>query len=477
MAEGLKKMLHGLEEVVDAFRDAMQDGKVARVITHNDADGLSAGGIIHRGLTRRGYPVHTRSIKQLEEKMLIELSKENPEVLVFVDLGSGLLQEMDKHLSGKEVFVLDHHQPREGETLVHMVNPHLYGIDGSKEVSGAGMAYLFARALREENKDLADLAVVGAVGDIQDSEGKFIGVNEEILGDAVAAGVVRVEKDLRLFGRQTRPLFKAIELTTEPFIPGLSGNEAGCIQFLGDLDIPIKKNGAYTMLADLDREERKRLTTALILKMIEHRVPPRLAEAIIGDVYTLLKEKKRTPLRDAKEYATLLNGCGKHESNGIGLAVTMGDRAGLYEKSLEMLREHKSYLANCYSWVSGNIDRIKDGGVVYSFHAGEEISENVIGTVASMVINSRVLSPIKPIIAFSLSEDGAVKVSARGTRELIEAGLNLGKAMQYAAKKTGGEGGGHDIAAGAKIEKGREEAFLKHAQEEIGRQLNNESQS
>jgi RecJ-like exonuclease len=419
--------------------------------------------------------VHTRSVKQLEEKVVREIAEEDCRVLIFVDLGSGQMAEIEKHLSDREVFVFDHHQPKEVGDNVYHVNPHPFGIDGSREISGAGMAYLFARTLKKENRDLADLAVVGAVGDIQDAEGRLTGVNKEILRDAVEAGVVRVEKDLRLFGRQTRPLYKAIEYTTEPFIPGLSGSESACIQFLSDLDIPLKKNG-YTMLADLSRDERQRLTTALILKMIEHRIPPRLAESIVGDVYTLLREEKRTPLRDAKEYATLLNGCGKHESNGVGLAIALGERSGLYEKSLELLREHKNYLSSCYRWISSNLDRVKDGEVLYYFHAEKEINENVIGTVANMVLNSRVLNPVKPIIAFSETEDGGIKVSARATRELVEVGLNLGKAMLYASEKTRGEGGGHDIAAGAKIEKGMEDEFLKYAKEEIRRQLVHESQ-
>jgi RecJ-like exonuclease len=470
-------MLREFREASKVFRELMETGRVVRVITHNDADGLSSGAIIHKSLAREGLPVHTRSVKQLEEKVVKEIADEAPEVLIFVDLGSGQLEEIREHLAGKGVFIFDHHQPKEvkDENFFH-INPHPHGIDGAREVSGAGMAYLFAKALKEENRDLADLAIVGAVGDIQDSEGELVGVNREILRDAVEAGVVRVEKDLRLFGRQTRPLYKAIEYTTEPFIPGLSGSESASIQFLSDLDIPLKKDDGYTMLADLSRDERQRLTTALILKMIEHHIPPRFAESIVGDVYTLLREEKRTPLRDAKEYATLLNGCGKHESNGIGLAIALGERSKLYEKSLELLREHKSYLSDCYKWISNNLDRIKDEEVLYYFHAKKEINENVIGTVANMVLNSRTLSPIKPIIAFSEAEDGGVKVSARGTRELIEAGLNLGKAMLYASEKTRGEGGGHDIAAGAKIEKGREAEFLKYVKEEIRRQLGYESE-
>jgi RecJ-like exonuclease len=136
-----------------------------------------------------------------------------------------------------------------------------------------------------------------------------------------------------------------------------------------------------------------------------------------------------------------------------------------------MLKAHKGYLSECYTWIRENHERIKDGEVLYYFHVEDEIDENVIGTVASMVLNSRSLDPIKPIIAFSYTKEGDVKVSSRGTKELIKKGLNLGKAMQIASEKIGGEGGGHDIAAGAKIDKGKEDEFLECVKEEIRRQL------
>jgi RecJ-like exonuclease len=141
-----------------------------------------------------------------------------------------------------------------------------------------------------------------------------------------------------------------------------------------------------------------------------------------------------------------------------------------------MLKKHKSYLFSCYGWISQNMDRIKDREVLYYFHADGDINENVIGTVASMVLNSRILITIKPILAFTKTNDGFIKVSSRGTKELVEKGLNLGKVMSYASKKIGGEGGGHDIAAGAKIEKGKEEEFLKYAEEEIRRQIAHEGE-
>ncbi|MEE9474817.1 MAG: DHH family phosphoesterase [Candidatus Hydrothermarchaeaceae archaeon] len=469
----MTRMAREFKEASKLLMEHLQNGKVPRVMTHNDADGITAGAIAHKGLLREGYPAQTQVVKQLKEDIIAGLGKEDVQLVIFTDMGSGQLPEIREHLLDKSfVIVIDHHEPKEveHENLVHL-NPHFHGIDGAREISGSGMSYLFFKALNKKNTDFSALAVVGALGDIQDADGKLIGPNSEILKDGTKAGVLKAEKDLRLFGRQTRPLYKALEYTTEPFIPGLSGSESSCIQFLKDLDIPVKRGEDFTMLADLDPDERQRLTTALILKMIEHQIPPKVAEGIVGEVYTLIKEEKRTQLRDAREFATILNAAGKNKNQSIGMAICLGERGEMYRRSMDLLKEHKTYLSSCYGWISKNVDRIKEMDTLYYFHTGDEIDENVLGTVASMVLNSRILKSVKPVIAFTQTEDDDIKISARGTRELIEKGLNLGKAMGYASEKMDGKGGGHDIAAGAKINIGDEEEFLRYVEEKIKEQM------
>jgi RecJ-like exonuclease len=469
----MTRMAREFKEASKLLMEHLQNGKVPRVMTHNDADGITAGAIAHKGLLREGYPAQTQVVKQLKEDIIAGLGKEDVQLVIFTDMGSGQLPEIREHLLDKSfVIVIDHHEPKEveHENLVHL-NPHFHGIDGAREISGSGMSYFFFKALNKKNTDFSALAVVGALGDIQDADGKLIGPNSEILKDGTKAGVLKAEKDLRLFGRQTRPLYKALEYTTEPFIPGLSGSESSCIQFLKDLDIPVKRGEDFTMLADLDPDERQRLTTALILKMIEHQIPPKVAEGIVGEVYTLIKEEKRTQLRDAREFATILNAAGKNKNQSIGMAICLGERGEMYRRSMDLLKEHKTYLSSCYGWISKNVDRIKEMDTLYYFHTGDEIDENVLGTVASMVLNSRILKSVKPVIAFTQTEDDDIKISARGTRELIEKGLNLGKAMGYASEKMDGKGGGHDIAAGAKINIGDEEEFLQYVEEKIKEQM------
>ena len=77
--------------------------------------------------------------------------------------------------------IIDHHQvPETGESKEQehddgqILNPWKYGIDGGKDVSAGGMAYMVASTLDPKNRDLSAIAVVSAVADRQDQGDKEI---------------------------------------------------------------------------------------------------------------------------------------------------------------------------------------------------------------------------------------------------------------------------------------------------------------
>jgi RecJ-like exonuclease len=89
-----------------------------------------------------------------------------------------------------------------------------------------------------------------------------------------------------------------------------------------------------------------------------------------------------------------------------------------------------------------------------------------------MAYGSMFLNMNKPILAFTESEDNFLKGSGRGNYDLVNKGLHLGNAMEEACKKVGGEGGGHNVAAGARIPKDKEKEFITIIEEIIKKQLN-----
>jgi single-stranded-DNA-specific exonuclease len=434
------------------------------IVSHVDADGLASAGIMCRALDRieKGYEV--KIVKKLDPSIIRDVS--NADAVIFTDLGSGSLDLMDD--VGPLCVVADHHQPAgSSETVLHL-NPHLFGFNGAIDLSGAGATYLIARALGD-NVELSDLAVVGAVGDLQHvREGRLRGVNRLILDEAEKHAVVAVEKDLQAFGRQTRPIHKLLEYTSNPYIPGISGNNEQVLGFLASLNIELQEGGKWRRWIDLSSIERRTIVSALMQQCLIQGMPPEKIQNLVGEVYTLLKEERGTALRDASEYSTLLNATARYGFENIGVAVCIGDRAGNYRKANELLLMHRENLVR-------GLNYVKQTGVttlsnLQYFHAGDNILETIVGIVAGMCRSLDGVNRHLPIVGLANSDDG-VKVSARGTQNLVQRRLNLARAMGEAAHSVGGVGGGHDIAAGATIPEGTESEFLKHLNRVIGQQI------
>ena len=58
-------------------------------------------------------------------------------------------------------------------------------------------------------------------------------------------------------------------------------------------------------------------------------------------------------------------------------------------------------------------------------------------------------------------------VSSRAKKEAVEAGLNLGEIIGEICEELNGEGGGHNVAAGAKIPRDNKEEFIDMLEEKI----------
>lgn len=436
------------------------------VVSHYDADGVSACAIVVDLLKNLKKDVSFKIIKQLDSKTIDEFKSYEDKTIIFTDMGSGQISSIEKKI--KDFFILDHHVPeKENE---RELNPTFYGYDGGLEISGSGVAYMVARALNFRN--MAHIAVVGAVGDMQDSKGKLESLNRFIAMDAVKEGTLKIEKDIRLFGRQSRPIAQMLAYASDPLIPGICGDEIAAFNFLQNLGIKLKReDGLWRHYIDLSKEEKEKIISEIYIYLLDCDVPEYIIQGIFGEVYTLLKEKERTELRDAKEFATLLNACGRQNSSETGVQICLGDRNKYLKKARGLLEKHRKALRQ-------GIEYMKEKGVfemsnLYYFDASGVIDENIIGVISGMGYGAKIFPPYKPIISFADDKDNKdmIKVSARANWSLVKEGIHLGNAIRNASKSVGGEGGGHNIAAGAKIPKDKRDEFLKKLNETFKEQV------
>src|SRR4030043_508287 len=205
-----ERFLASAARAAEAIVETVEKDGFIHVFSHLDADGVAAAGIMGKALFKLDARFRLRVTQWVDEKIIGEIISDKPQLVVLTDFGSGYLDLLNEKLPDFKVLILDHHQiigNAENGNFVH-VNPHLHGIDGASDISGSGVAYFLAKAVSTENIDLAPIALVGALGDIQDKyeQKKLRGLNEKIVEDAVNANLLKVEKDLIFFGRDTRPI-------------------------------------------------------------------------------------------------------------------------------------------------------------------------------------------------------------------------------------------------------------------------------
>jgi RecJ-like exonuclease len=310
------------------------------------------------------------------------------------------------------------------------------------------------------------------LGDLQDKydQRKLEGVNEKIVEDATNAGLLTVEKDLIFFGRETRPIHKTLASTTNPYIPGISGEEDKSLAFLASLDIKPRNGEKWRALRDLSDEEKKRLCSALADYLLSKGLRYEVTN-LIGHIYVLNQEEPWTPLRDAREFAMLLNATGRMDRPSLGVSICMGDRASALEEANKVLEDYRRAINKYLGWVMEKPGRMRELENIYVVCGENFINEKIVGAISS-ILSTSLPNPEKPLIAYAnVEEDDLAKISARTIDTMTNRGINLGEIMQVAAEKCQGKGGGHNVAAGAQVPIEKINDFITIVDELIGKQL------
>lgn len=443
-----RSLLNKADEACEILKKHLKQGNIVRLISHNDADGLSAAGVVANTITQEGGQYHLTIIPRLKESFIQKLARDKYQLFFFCDMGSAYVEAISR-IKG-EVIIADHHQPSDFEVpekITH-VNPHLFGVDGSKEVSASGVAYLCMRGM--EKQSLAGLALAGAFGDMQYYDG-FIGPNKLILEEGLEAGSVEIHQDLKIASKAEEPIYKSLAYTFQPILPGITGDVEGSMAFLEKMGL------SYGIkFADLGNEERDILKEELV----------RLNPEIFGDVYS--NPHERPSLKNIEDLSRVLDACGKNKKYGLGMGICLGEKSDALEVALDLQRKYRENLIKGLDWIKREGSMVLEN--IQYLYTEDKLRKSVLGTISSIALSMETLDPEKPLLALARM-DNMVKISGRTTREMISRGVDLGKSLDDASKSFGGTGGGHDIAAGAMIPYKEMDNFLSLVDEITSYQL------
>jgi len=425
-------MQKAIEQAVENFLEKTKNKEI-KIISHNDTDGITSAAILAKTLKKLNKKFSIKIIKQLDKEYLVTIKNRNRnEVLIFLDLGSSCLQELEK--IEKDVFIIDHHEisGEPGKNTV-FINPHIFN---EEEISASGLTYLFSKIISQENKEIANLAVIGMVGDMLDRE--ISKINNKI----IECAEVIIKRGLLLYPA-TRPIHKTLEFSSSVFIPGVTGNSKGVLNLLREVGIK-KENNEYKSLIELNDDELSKLITAILLRI-------KTQKNIIGNIYLV---KFFNKLEDARELSAMINACSRLGYSDIALALCLDNKKA--RKNAESIyAEYKQQLISALNFAEMN--KIEGRGYVI-INAGNNIKDTIIGTVASIISMSGGYEEGTVIIAMSYDKE-KIKISARVAGRN---GRNVLKILENACENIQGEYGGHALAAGCQIPREKEKEFIEN---------------
>ncbi|MEW6222086.1 MAG: DHH family phosphoesterase [Candidatus Hadarchaeota archaeon] len=442
VAEFLKLRLDGKRRVV--------------VMSHLDADGISAASVMARCLYSFDVPFSIKFTQPLSNEEMAALSTGPQDLFIFLDQGSGQLEAIHKFIlsKGSDVVVIDHHPgtSKEHPNLAHL-NPHLCGLNGAKDVSASGCAYFVADALDIHFRPWAGLALVGAVGDRQEFYSGFTGANDVIAKRALDLGLVSAGVGLRLVGRTFLPVAECIRSSTRPYIPGLSKNLSACRALVESIGVSLSSK-----IFELQPEDERALADAIFARVGPLAANEDFQHTIWGPIYTIMTGDVVGP-RDLREQAALFDACGNMKKPEVGLAVGAGDETVL-EEAVALLRGIQEEMLKTLEWFKGKLAYFKQAKSFRYIHCGSEVNSGMVGEAISLLIESGLISMDVPVIGLAETKTERIKISARSTPGLAMKGVNMGDALAKACGEVGGYGGGHDVSAGGRIPKDKVDEFI-----------------
>ena len=426
-------MLNEIKEAIVKLEN-LATNKPIKVISHYDTDGITSAAIFSRILQRWKKSFSLQIVKGLDEQTIKLLPEDH--ILIFLDLASNSLDYIKEKKT--EVFILDHHEIIQNiPENVTIINPLL---KKQEPMSSAAICYLFGKAISNENKDLAPLAIIGMVGD--NLEKNISKAYDEILKDSETI----VKRGLLLYP-STRPIDRVLEYSSSLYIPGVTGSSKGTLELLREAGIK-RESSTFKSIHELSEEEMSNLITAIMLKTVQN---PRKDE-LIGNLYLI---KFFNKLEDARELSALINACSRMDKPYISLASCLGNKQAK-EEADKIYIKYKQHLVEALKYVQ-EVNKIS--GKNYTIiNAKDRIKDTIIGTVASIISHSPVYAEGTAIIALAYNKD-KIKVSARISGK---EGRNIREVLNQAVIPLGGEVGGHPKAAGCLISKEHESKFIEN---------------
>ena len=408
-----------IKDIID-FINSIR-GKKVRLISHNDADGITSGYIMYTSLKKLGFDVDWKAMVYLTEKGVQKyIDTNNP--VIFIDMGASYGDYIKKYKK-TPIAVIDHH-PIRGDTSA--VDAYWVPVsegettESIKYATASTLAQAIAVELGVDDEYTAWMSIIGSTGDMADLQGYFDedSLIYKLVRKAVKDGYVREETGLRLPGKFA---FDAYELLDFSVLPPTTGN--------------------YSHLKGKEPEELTREDL----------------EPVYGKYIDMVWNKRYLFDFPDKEFAenhdasiALVN-ARKLPTDMLPELKELGIHPGMFSGAKDNLRNKYNSLKSTIEEIRKNNLYIITNSIILVYNPNPKNTSN--STLSNYIANKSVFGhPEKPVVVYSKDPDNGKYIASARIHLEYQGTIDLGKLMENAVKKIpSATGGGHPVAAGATV--------------------------
>jgi len=188
------EFISAMEKAIQALRQ--WPDKTVQIFHHNDSDGLCSGAILTRAFEREGLDVRRFCLEKPYPEVLRRVYEKEGRILIFADFAGRIAPMLSELNQGRNLtLILDHHVAEPStDPKLHNLDPDLYGLKGDRDITASTTCFLFAQTMNPDNRDMAGIAALGAVGDKFFVEGRLVSKNRDVMMEAVQQGMMEIEE-------------------------------------------------------------------------------------------------------------------------------------------------------------------------------------------------------------------------------------------------------------------------------------------
>ncbi|MBI2183912.1 MAG: hypothetical protein HYU39_03020 [Thaumarchaeota archaeon] len=451
----LQGLIKKAEKAGQSLAKAARSRANILLVAQCTADGILCSSIVAEAILRKEGRFVVRSLDESSSDTFESLSKENFDIYVFCSTSYNT-KDLDETFKAKWLSFQDNYAS--GPLHEQALNPWDFNFQGGGETTASGMAYLTAKSLDESLIGAAWMPVTACLSEgLDGSSRRLSGLGKMFVNDAIESHCLSLSEGLILYGAESKPLHLALASTTRPFIPILVGSRDGCLATLNSTGVRLKDDSIWRALKDFSKEEVEAMTNVLQPLLVTESSSLAVSSFFAGEIYVLPSEEKGSSLRDAREYADLLQACCCTRRLAEAVSICLGERGGMLADAERVLVKHRERLKTIAQRILKAEPEAVEGAVfVGDLDVDARFLRALVGAMAAV---PKLYG--KVVLLGSVPRDGKVAIHVKASLDADLLSIRIGEAMREAVNQVEAQGSGNVSGGWAVVEESKVQGFVK----------------